>query len=549
MSSGGGYSPAPNGSGGDAAAADSGDIAASVSSADPVSGGEAVGGDVAAPASGGDVAPTPGPPAAPGRWPLYMGGAVAGLGMFLGALDFSVNVALPEIAAALNADLQSIQWIIVAMVATRAAIVMGAGSLADRLGLRPVYLWSAAGYLASMVCIVFSPDLATMVGFRFLQATATGALFAVSPAIAARVFPPHRRGLGMGFTAGSQALGMLAGTLGAGLLVGWLGWEAVFWGRVPFVAAALLLAWLYLERPGRERPTTERPGRERPTPPSSPGDGSRFDLPGAAALLIGLLSLVIGLQLGRSLGWTSPAPLLLLALALALLPVFWRLERRAAWPVLPLELLRVRGFSVSGLTMFLAHFATFVIFFIFPFFIDGILERGPVIIGVMLAVISFVHSAFSAAGGWLIDRAGARPVGLAGLLLAAAGMAYMAFLQPDSGLADAAVRLAVVGMGLGLFSAAAYALMLSSVPAARFSTAAAALSLAQALGAVLAVAIVGGLFALRSDHHLAGLETAAAAEILAFTRAFREVFLLGAATGLLAAAAYLFSGPKPPPAS
>ena len=473
-----------------------------------------------------------------------MGGAVAGLGMFLGALDFSVNVALPEIAAALNADLQSIQWIIVAMVATRAAIVMGAGSLADRLGLRPVYLWSAAGYLASMVCIVFAPDLATMVGFRFLQATATGALFAVSPAIAARVFPPHRRGLGMGFTAGSQALGMLAGTLGAGLLVGWLGWEAVFWGRVPFVAAALLLAWFYLERPGRKRTPPERAA-----PPS--GGGARFDLPGAAALLIGLLSLVIGLQLGRSLGWTSPAPLLLLALAAALLPVFWRLERRAAWPVLPLELLRVRGFSVSGLTMFLAHFATFVIFFIFPFFIDGILERGPVIIGVMLAVISFVHSAFSAAGGWLIDRAGARPVGLAGLLLTAAGMAYMAFLQPDSGLADAAVRLAVVGMGLGLFSAAAYALMLSSVPAARFSTAAAALSLAQALGAVLAVAIVGGLFALRSGQHLAGmagLETAAAAEILAFTRAFREVFLLGAATGLLAAAAYLFSGPKPPPA-
>lgn len=538
MSSGGVNAPAPNGSGGEAAA-DGGDVTASVSSAAPESG---------IPASGGN-APSGGPPAAPGRWPLYMGGAVAGLGMFLGALDFSVNVALPEIAAALNADLQSIQWIIVAMVATRAAIVMGAGSLADRLGLRPVYLWSAAGYLASMVCIVFSPDLATMVGFRFLQATATGALFAVSPAIAARVFPPHRRGLGMGFTAGSQALGMLAGTLGAGLLVGWLGWEAVFWGRVPFVAAALLLAWLYLERPGRERPTTER--TESVAPPSSPGDGSRFDLPGAAALLIGLLSLVIGLQLGRSLGWTSPAPLLLLALALALLPVFWRLERRAAWPVLPLELLRVRGFSVSGLTMFLAHFATFVIFFIFPFFIDGILERGPVIIGVMLAVISFVHSAFSAAGGWLIDRAGARPVGLAGLLLTAAGMAYMAFLQPDSGLADAAVRLAVVGMGLGLFSAAAYALMLSSVPAARFSTAAAALSLAQALGAVLAVAIVGGLFALRSDHHLAGLagmETAAAAEVLAFTHAFREVFLLGAATGLLAAAAYLFSGPKPPPA-
>ena len=108
------------------------------------------------------------------------------------------------------------------------------------------------------------------------------------------------------------------------------------------------------------------------------------------------------------------------------------------------------------------------------------------------------------------------------------------------------MRLAVVGMGLGLFSAAAYALMLSSVPAARFSTAAAALSLAQALGAVLAVALIGGVFAFRSDYHLAALAAADGAEILAFLRAFREVFLLGAATALLAAAAYLFSGPTPP---
>ena len=70
-----------------------------------------------------------------------------------------------------------------------------------------------------MFCVALSPHLETVVGFRALQAIGTGCLYAVSPAIAAEVFPAHRRGLGMGFITASQALGMVAGTLGAGLLV------------------------------------------------------------------------------------------------------------------------------------------------------------------------------------------------------------------------------------------------------------------------------------------------------------------------------------------
>ena len=85
----------------------------------------------------------------------------ATLGMFLAALDTSLNVALPSMTEDLNADLQSIQWVIVAFIATQAALVMGAGSFADRFGLRPVYIFGATTYLAAMFAIAFSPNLET----------------------------------------------------------------------------------------------------------------------------------------------------------------------------------------------------------------------------------------------------------------------------------------------------------------------------------------------------------------------------------------------------
>ena len=449
----------------------------------------------------------------------------ASLGMFLAALDTSLNVALPVMTEDLDADLQSIQWVIVAFIATQAALVMGAGSFADRFGLRPVYIFGAGTYLASMFLIAFSPNLETVVGFRVLQALGTGCLFAVSPAIAARVFPSHRRGLSMGFTVGSQALGMLAGTIGAGLLVGWFGWEWIFLARTPFAVAAIILGVWFLER------------RQ-----SGPASGPAFDAVGAALLVSGLLCLIIGLRLGRSIGWASPVVLVLLPLAPLLLGTFWRVERTAPWPVLPGYLLRLRGFVVSNLSMFLANFGVFVIWFIFPFYIADSLGGGALTLGLMLATMAFLNTISSGAGGWLCDRFGNLLVGFSGLLVMASGLLYLGLLDTESSLGEVALRIGIVGTGLGLFQAAGYSLMLGSVPSERFATAGAALSLSQSCGRVLAVAVIGGIFGWRSDHHLAGLATGAEAEGIAFIKAFKDVFLIGSSTGLLAALVFLAGG-------
>ncbi len=463
--------------------------------------------------------------------------AAAVLGMFLAALDIALNVALPSITADLNTDLQTVQWVIVAYIATRAGLVMAAGSFGDRFGLRPVYLFGTATYLASMVLIALSPNLAMVVGFRVLQAVAASCLYAVSPAIVAGLFPAHRRGLSMGLVTAGQALGMLAGTLGAGLLVHWFDWEAVFFGRIPFAAAALFLGARFMVKEHRVNQDQVKQDRVRP--------GPAFDLAGAAALTGALVCLVIGLRLGRSAGWDFVPVVVLLPLAALCVAWFWRSESRAAWPVLPLYLLKVRGFVISALSMFLSQFGTFVIWFIFPFYIVQTLGRGPFTLGVMLGVMAILNMGFAGVGGWLCDRVGTLRVGLCGLVVIPAGLTYMGFLDSTSSLGGVALPIAVVGTGLGLFQAASYALMMSSVSPERFGTASAALSLAQASGTVLAVAVVGGIFALSYGHHLSGLAdlgvSLAEGDSRAFIRAFQDVFRLGAAIALLGGIIFLFS--------
>ena len=481
-----------------------------------------------------------------GRWRFALLGATAGLAMFLASLDFSVNVALPEIADDLDANLQSVQWALVVFMGVRASLVLGAGSFADRFGLRRVYLWGGLAYLVSMFCIALSPDLASVVGFRVLHGIGTACMYAVAPAIAANLFPPHRRGLSMGFTAGSLAMGMVGGTIGAGLLVGagWFGqdWQWVFWGRVPFMVAALVLAWLFLDR---DPPLRLRSGQAL-SAGSARGEGTQgpaFDLTGVLALAGGLICLIIGLRLGRDLGWDSWPVLTMLALTPTLFALFWSIERRAEWPVLPLALLRNLGFAISGIGMYLAFFGAFVVWFIFPFYVADTLGRGPVILGGLLAASSLLATAFSLLGGWLTDRIGTQPVGVAGMVVMAAGLAWMALLNEESTLTQVLLRACIVGIGLGTFQAAAYALVMRSVEPVRFGTAGAMLSLTQALGSVTAVAIVGGIFAMRSDHHLAALAGTAGAEGMAFVLAYRDVFMIGAGVAVAGAVVAMFGRP------
>ena len=218
-----------------------------------------------------------------------------------------------------------------------------------------------------------------------------------------------------------------------------------------------------------------------------------------------------------------------------LLVAFWRIERKAEWAVLPLHLFRNRGVVVSSASVGFVYLSAFVVWFIFPFFVADTLGRGPEVLGAILAIASLCGVGFSLLGGWLSDRIGTQIVGTVGLLMIAAGLALTGLLDAESSLSEVTLWVSLTGCGNGLVQAAGFALVMRSVPPERFGTAGAMLSLTQALGSVTALAVLGGIFAQRGDHHLATLVGTTGAEATAFILAYRDVFLIGSGIGILGA--------------
>ena len=454
-----------------------------------------------------------------GNTATYMSIVAAGFGMFLAALDISVNVALPAMRTGLGSDLHSIQWVIVVFVATRAGLVIGIGNLADKFGLKSIFIFGAGIYLFSMVFISLSDTLSYVVIFRITQAIGTGSLYAVSPAIAAQSFPTNRQGLAMGFTTASQALGMLAGTIGAGWLMLWFPWQSVFLFRIPFLLMALAIALIFMKH-------FRRSDKSLP-----------LDILGGLTLMIGLCSLVIGLRLGRAIGWLDPIVVSCLILTPIAMIIFWRNTSKAEYPVLPKTLLKSRYFATALASMFLAHMGIFVIWFVFPFYIIDILGLGALFLGVMLAVMASFNTVSSLVAGYLIDRIGHRIIGLTGLLSLSLGLFTMAYLTPDSNLFEIGFRIAIVGIGIGLFQSAAYYQVISNTSGERMGTASGALSMSQSFGTVFSVATIGAIFAIISQTESNLLNASGVfgpdLKALAFMKAYQDVFHIGSIVALV----------------
>jgi MFS family permease len=240
---------------------------------------------------------------------------------------------------------------------------------------------------------------------------------------------------------------------------------------------------------------------------------------------------VIGLRLGRAIGWTDPIVISFLILTPIAIIVFWRNASKSEYPVLPKRLLQSRYFATALASMFLAHMGVFVIWFVFPFYIIDILGLEALFLGVILAVMASFNALSSLVSGYLIDKIGHRTIGLIGLLSLSSGLFTMAYLTPLSGLFEIGSRIALVGIGIGLFQSAAYYQVISNTPGERMGAASGALSMSQAFGTVFSVATIGAIFAIITQTENNLLTSAGflgpSLRSMAFMRAYQDVFHIG----------------------
>ena len=448
------------------------------------------------------------------RW---LAAACVSLGLFAAALDTTVNVALPTIADAFATDISSLQWVIIAFVTTSTALSVSMGSAGDRFGLVRFFRLGLLTYAFAMLLLGLAPNLVVLVGLRVLQGLASAAVLSVGPALIALSFSAGERGRALGLMGGTQAIGSVVAGFAGGVLVESFGWPVIFLGRIPLLLVALLLALVVLRDERPQRPADE--------------SGSRFDLAGAIALSVAVGSLLVGLNLLRATGAGAVPTLFLLLSAVVAASIFVYVELRAPWPVLDLSLFRQRPFTAAFLTLFFNSLGAFTIWFVFPFFVADVLDRGAATLGFLLGLQGLCSAGSAPVGGWLADRLPAQRLVTAASATVAAALLWTSTLDAGSAVADAALPLALAGIGQGTLRAAARTLVFSSVPQQRFGTASGALNLGGSMGLVLSVAAFTAFFAARLDAHTArlvgqGLSEAAAAAP-AHVGAFQETFRLG----------------------
>src|SRR5215216_4641517 len=247
---------------------------------------------------------------------------------FMLLLDITVvNVALPSIRADLGASFTDLQWVVDAYALTLAALVLTAGSLADRLGRRRLFAVGLGIFTVASLLCALAPDPTFLNGARAVQGVGGAVMFAVSLALIAQEFSAGReRGMAMGVYGATIGIAVAVGPLVGGALTEWLGWQSIFFLNVPIGIAAIAITYLRLRE-------------------SSDPNASRIDWAGLVTFSSSLFLLVLGLLRGNEERWGSTLIVSLLGGAAALMLAFLAIETRVKQPMLPLHLFRKPAFT------------------------------------------------------------------------------------------------------------------------------------------------------------------------------------------------------------
>ncbi|QPF74104.1 MFS transporter [Roseateles sp. DAIF2] len=428
-----------------------------------------------------------------GTWTAEREGLPAGLWLTLLAsscgfvvvlLDVTiVNVALPSIGAALGGGAGQVhlqQWVVDAYTLALASLMLSGGALGDRYGSRRVFEAGLALFALASAACALAPGIGALVAGRALQGLAAALLLPGSLALISHASAGDAalRARAIGLWSSVGGLVSAAGpALGGALLLRW-DWPSIFWINLPICALGLFLSRRHVAETPRQ---SERP----------------LDLAGNAWALLLFAALTASLLEAGARGLGDPLVLVGLALALIAGIGFWRSQRRAAAPVLPLPLLARPAISLSLALGLLTNLAFYGLIFVLSHYFQR--ERGYSALQAGLALLPFVVVMLgNVASGRLAARRGALwPVRL-GLALTAAGYLYAAALLlwlPQPPYLWLLPALLLMPFGGGLTIPALTSHLLGQADAGRYGAVSAVFNTARQLGAALGVATLGALMA------------------------------------------------------
>ncbi len=420
-----------------------------------------------------------------------------------------VYVALPAIAADLDASFVSVQWVIDAYTVTMAATLLISGVIADRFGRRRVFaggvvLFSIASGLCGFASSGLYLDLA-----RGIQGVGAAAIFAASLALLADAFRGTDRGFAFGIWGAITGVALAIGPLIGGLVVEGLDWRWIFFVNIP--VGLLLLAitcWSVTES------RAENPGR--------------VDIPGAVLFGAACMLAAVGLTRGNDAGWGDPWIVAALVGALVCVVGFVLVERASTSPMLPLGLFRNPAFSATAIVAFAQSVAIYPLLFFVAIYLQDGLGYSPIDAGLRLLPLTLLILVVAPFAGRLTGRYPLRIPLVLGLVLLGAALLAMRGLTPEDDWTALLPGMILSGIGIGAISPSLAAAMVAVLPVERSGLSSGINNTFRQLGIAMGVAGFGALFDARV--------TADGEELVGIVNGVNAVALTAAVVALLAAA-------------
>jgi EmrB/QacA subfamily drug resistance transporter len=408
------------------------------------------------------------------------------LGMLLAALDQTiVSTALPTIVSDLG-GMEHLSWVVTAyMLASTAATPLW-GKLGDQYGRKRLFQIAIVLFLIGSALCGMAQNMPQLIAFRAVQGLGGGGLMVLSMALVGDIVPPRDRGRYQGLFGAVFGATSVLGPLLGGLFTEHLSWRWVFYVNLPVgvVALAVIAAVLHIPRKATQHV---------------------IDYLGTLLIASVATCLVLVASLGGATwDWGSPQIVALAVLGVLLAFAFVSVARRAAEPVLPLKLFRIRTFTLSAVISFIVGFAMFGAMTYLPTFLQVVQGVSPTMSGVHMLPMVAGMLLSSTGSGQLVSRTGRWKVfPVTGTAVTALGLLLLHQLDEHSSTGEMSAYFFVFGLGLGLVMQVLVLIVQNAVAYEDLGVATSGATFFRSIGASFGVAIFGTVFASRLGDKLA----------------------------------------------
>jgi EmrB/QacA subfamily drug resistance transporter len=357
------------------------------------------------------------------------------LGVFVIANDFTaLSVAIPEIERDLGTDLTTAQWVINGYALIFGVLIVTGGRLADLYGRKRIFMIGSAIFASFSVLGGLAPNVEVLIACRAVMGIGGAMMWPAVLGMTYAIVPDDKAGLAGGLILGVAGFGNAVGPMFGGFLTDELSWRWVFFVNLPIALFAMFV--------------TQREVRETQVEVTD----RRIDYPGIATLTLGVVALLLALDEGSDLGFTSPTILALFGVAIVMLAAFAVIEsRQGDHALVPRDVLRNRLFTAASASVLLMSAIFFSALLYLPQFMTKILGYSALESGAGLLPMMGVFAATSFIAGSLYQRLGAKLIVSAGAAFLGIGMVLLSFLDVDSTYVSLVPGMIVLGIGVGLF--------------------------------------------------------------------------------------------------